>query len=360
MTHTARSTLADVAKRAGVSGSTASLAFSGGSISVATRERVMTAARELNYSGPDPRARSLRQGRSGIVGVIIEDRVLNSFRDPMTLAALDGISQELGEGSGMLLLTAVGDGESTIQSAVFDAAIFMGCSPHLARSIEIMRQRNIPMVAIEGQAFDGVLAVSLDNREAARQIAQVVRDFGHTRVATVTLPLDALRSLRSLDDEIVATATTAVSIDRLEGARDVFPGIEGVVAASSSSEDGREAGLRLLAGPDLLAAPASSRPTAILAQSDLLAVGVIRAAEQLGLAVPGDLTVVGFDGARIEGFSDYELTTMKQPATEKGRAAGAAVTALLAGEPAADVSFASVLRMGNTAGPVPVASLAIS
>ncbi|MCU1479540.1 MAG: transcriptional regulator [Subtercola sp.] len=307
----------------------------------------MTAARELNYFGPDPRARSLRQGRSGIVGVIIEDRVLNSFRDPMTLAALDGISQELGEGSGMLLLTAVGDGESTIQSAVFDAAIFMGCSPHLARSIEIMRQRNIPMVAIEGQAFDGVLAVSLDNREAARRIAQVVHDLGHTRVATVTLPLDALRSLRPLSEEIVAGATTAVSIDRLEGARDVFPDLDGVVAASSSSDDGLEAGLRLLTGS------VSSRPTAILAQSDLLAVGVIRAAEQLGLAVPADLTVVGFDGARIEGFSDYQLTTMKQPATEKGRAAGAAVTALLAGEPASDVSFASVLRMGNTAGPVP-------
>ncbi|MEF2976410.1 LacI family DNA-binding transcriptional regulator [Subtercola sp. YIM 133946] len=344
---TSRATLADVAKLAGVSGSTASLAFSGGSISPATRERVMAAARELNYSGPDPRARSLRQGRSGIVGVIIEDRVLNSFRDPMTLAALDGISQELGEGSGLLLLTATGDGESTIQSAVFDAAIFMGCSPHLARSIEIMRQRSVPMVAIEGQAFEGVLAVSIDNREASASLARLVRDLGHRRVATVTLPLTSVRERGPVTPELVGAATTAVSLDRLEGAREVYPELGGIVAAGSSSDEGFAAGLALLSGA------ADARPTAIIAQSDLLAVGVIRAAESLGLGVPADVTVVGFDGARIEGLTDHDLTTIRQPATEKGRAAGRAVTDLLAGTPAFDVSFTSVLHVGSTSGPVP-------
>ena len=102
--------------------------------------------------------------------MILEDRVLHSFRDPMTLAALDGISQELSAGGGMLLLTSDGVGEPNIQNAVFDAAIFMGCSEHLARSIDIMRQRNVPMVAIEGQAFDGVLSVALDNFEASRAL----------------------------------------------------------------------------------------------------------------------------------------------------------------------------------------------
>ncbi|GGF36671.1 LacI family transcriptional regulator [Subtercola lobariae] len=334
-----------MAKLAGVSGSTASLAFSGGSISSATRERVLTAARELNYSGPDPRARSLRQGRSGIVGVIIEDRVLNSFRDPMTLAALDGISQELGEGSGLLLLTATGDGESTIQSAVFDAAIFMGCSPHLARSIEIMRQRNVPMVAIEGQAFDGVLAVNIDNRHASAELAALVHTLGHRRLATVTLPLTSVRERAQLTDELVKTATTAVSLDRLLGARQVFANLGGIVAAGSSSDEGFAAGM------ELLSRPAEERPTAILAQSDLLAVGVIRAAEALALVVPRDVTVVGFDGARIEGFTDHDLTTVRQPATEKGRAAGSAVTALLAGETPGDVSLSSVLHVGSTSGP---------
>ncbi|CAN5374176.1 substrate-binding domain-containing protein [soil metagenome] len=337
-----------MAKRAGVSGSTASIAFSGeGSISASTRERVLKAAEELNYAGPDPRARSLRQGRSGIVGVILEDRVLNSFRDPMMIAALDGISQELGESGGMLLLTSNGEDESTIQTAVFDAAIFMGCSPHLARSIEIMRQRNVPMVAIEGQKFEGVLSIVLDNHEASATMARLVHDLGHRRVATITLPLDWHRELRPLTAEIVDNATTATSLDRLEGAREVFADLGGFVAANSSSDEGFAAAVQLLD-----AAP-GRRPTAIIAQSDLLAVGAIRAAESLGLRVGRDVTVVGFDGARIEGMSDYDLTTMVQPATEKGRAAGFAVTELLAGREAADESFTSRLHVGNTSGPAP-------
>ncbi|MDF2442384.1 MAG: hypothetical protein JWR01_587 [Subtercola sp.] len=341
-----RPTLADVAKRAGVSGSTASIAFSGvGSISDATRDRVLKAADELRYFGPDPRARSLRQGRSGIVGVVLEDRVIHSFRDPMTIAVLDGISQELGnENGGMLLLTSTGMGESSIQSAVFDAAVFLGCSPRLTRSIEVMRQRNIPMVAIEGQHFDGVLSVALDNREASTRLAQHVYDLGHRDVAVVTLPMDAVRQLRELTDEIVHDATTAVSMDRLAGAREVYPGLGGFVAANSSSDDGFAAGLLVLGRP-------GERPTAIIAQSDLLAVGVIRAAESLGLRVPADVTVVGFDGARIEGLSDHDLTTMVQPATQKGRAAGRAVTELLAGGHPPDARFTCTLHVGSTAAP---------
>ncbi|RFA17255.1 hypothetical protein B7R21_00515 [Subtercola boreus] len=371
-----RATLATVAKRAGVSASTASIAFSGvGSISEATRERILRAADELRYFGPDPRARSLRQGRSGIVGVVLEDRVIHSFRDPMTIAVLDGISQELGnENGGMLLLTSTGVGESSIQSAVFDAAVFLGCSPRLTRSIEVMRQRNIPMVAIEAQHFDGVLSVALDNREAATRLAQHVYDLGHRDVAVVTLPMDAVRELRALTDEIVAHATTAVSMERLGGAREVYPGLGGYVAANSASDDGFAAGLLVLGGAgdgggsgDVRAAGAAGadvaggstragdewrRPTAIIAQSDLLAVGVIRAAESLGLKVPGDLTVVGFDGARIEGLSDHDLTTMVQPATEKGRAAGRAVTELLSGGHPPDAHFTCALHVGTTSAPL--------
>ena len=88
----ARATLAQVAARAGVSPSTASLAFSGaGPVADETRERVLAAARELDYGGPDPRARSLRTGRSGIIAVVMEDRIRVAFRDPMVVTLLDGI-----------------------------------------------------------------------------------------------------------------------------------------------------------------------------------------------------------------------------------------------------------------------------
>jgi DNA-binding LacI/PurR family transcriptional regulator len=82
-------------------------------------------------------------------------------------------------------------------------------------------------------------------------------------------------------------------------------------------------------------------------------VGVLRAAEELGLSVPGDLSVTGFDGVRIDGLTGHELTTMRQPAADKGRAAGEAVAALLAGRPAGSRQFGCELQLGDTTGPVP-------
>ena len=74
--------------------------------------------------------------------------------------------------------------------------------------------------------------------------------------------------------------------------------------------------------PDGRSSPTRARPTAVIAQSDLLAAGVIRAAEEAGLRVPEDVSVTGFDGIVVDGLAPYELTTLVQPAAEKGRAAG--------------------------------------
>ena len=92
-------------------------------------------------------------------------------------------------------------------------------------------------------------------------------------------------------------------------------------------------------------------PTAIVAQSDLLAVGVIRGAQQLGLRVPEDLSVVGFDGVRLDGIAPIDLTTMVQPAFDKGRAAGEGVLALLDGSAPASRTFDSELHRGATTAP---------
>ncbi|BDZ54640.1 hypothetical protein GCM10025870_17130 [Agromyces marinus] len=106
-----RVTLADVAAHAGVSASTASLAFSGsGPVADATKERVLAAASALGYAGPDPRARSLRRGRSGIVGVVLEERVRAAFLDPVKIRMLDGLADGIAPlGAGLLLFTDSGD-----------------------------------------------------------------------------------------------------------------------------------------------------------------------------------------------------------------------------------------------------------
>lgn len=345
-------TLAEVARLAGVSPSTASLAFNNsGPVSAATRARILVAAEELGYAGPDPRARSLRRGRSGIVGVVLEDALRDAFRDPMNVLMLDGIADVTGPaGTSLLLLTETGGGGSSLVDAPIDAAVLFGCSPVVDEKVEIVRRRGIPVVAIEGRPRLGVVDVGLDNREATRVLAQHLHDLGHRHVALVTLELDRDRRRIPLSPELVAGATSFTALERILGARDIYPDVTGRATLGSMVDEG------LLAGHELLGRHASGRrPTAIIAQSDLLAVGVIRAATELGLRVPEDLSVVGFDGARVDDPAADGLTTMVQPALEKGQAAGHAVLALLAGDEIESTSFTSVFRPGRTTAPPPLA-----
>jgi len=341
-----RPNLAAVAALAGVSPSTASLAFSGsGPVSTSTRERVLAAAAQLDYAGPDPRAQSLRRGRSGIIGVVIEDRLRDAFRDPMNIAMLDGIADETGSlGAGLLLLTENGEGAASIRNAPVDAVVLIGCSTSLAAQVAIFRQRGIALVAIEAEPMDDVLAIDLDNRSASHALARHLADLGHCRVAMVTLPLDAARTRGVLTEAGITVSTGYTALERIRGVREVFADAPGMMAAASSIEEGLIAALALLAEP-------GTRPTAVIAQSDLLAVGVIRAAEQLGLVVPHDLSIVGFDGVKLDGIAPYDLTTMVQPAVEKGRAAGRGVIALLGGEHPGPVSFTSRFHLGTTTAP---------
>ena len=344
-----RPTLAAVAALAGVSVSTASLAFSGsGPVSAATRDKVLAAAEELHYAGPDPRGRSLRQGRSGIIGVVMEERVLAAFRDPIRIAFLDGIAQETSaDGHGLLLLTDVGESALAMESASMDGVILLGCSGRIARSIDIQRRRAIPAVALGGPPLEGVLTISLDDEPASRRAAQHLADLGHTNVAIVALPLDGVDGSDhrgALTPEREQAGTVQVTLDRLRGVRAVFPDSGGVVTTGSFVDEGMLAGHALLDNPD-------HRPTAILAQSDLLAAGVIRAAEELGLQVPGDLRVVGFDGIALDRIIPHDLTTLVQPAAEQGRAAGRAVLDLVDGGRPESVRFTSTFHLGGTTAP---------
>ncbi|QEO09087.1 substrate-binding domain-containing protein [Protaetiibacter larvae] len=344
-----RPTLAAVAALAGVSASTASLVFSGaGPVSEATRARVREAAAALDYAGPDPTARSLRRGRTGVIGVVTEDRLGEAFRDPINLALLDGLGEELAdEGYGLLVLPWSGPAGVDLSAAPMDAAVLLGCSADLARSVEALQRRRIPLVAIEAPALPGVVGIDLDNAEATRRGATLLRELGHERVALVTLPLDLDRTRGPLTPEREAAGSAFTAAERIRGARSVFPDTAGISAAGSSVAEGHAAGLALLGGDP------AHRPTAIIAQSDLLAAGVILAAEELGIAVPDQLSVLGFDGIRLDGITTHRLTTLVQPAIEKGRAAGRAVREALAGGAPSSVAFVSSLRVGTTTAPAP-------
>jgi DNA-binding LacI/PurR family transcriptional regulator len=105
------------------------------------------------------------------------------------------------------------------------------------------------------------------------------------------------------------------------------------------------------AGLAILDVPAAERPTAVVAQSDLLAAGVLLAARDLGIAVPGEVSVAGFDGVDLPWLGDDQLTSVRQPFVEKGAALGRAAVALAAGEHVADVELPVELVLGTTTGP---------
>jgi DNA-binding LacI/PurR family transcriptional regulator len=258
---------------------------------------------------------------------------------------MDGLTDGVASlGAGLLLLrdTAPLGTEPTLTTAPLDAAVLIGCSGMLRESLAVVTARGIPVVVIEGDAGEGIPKIGLDNREAQRQAASHLRALGHRDVAIVTLPVRAGRERGwiAADEQI----TIDVTRERLAGAREVFPDAPAFAAAGSFIDEGLAAGRVLFADP-------GARPTAVLAQSDLLAAGVIRAAEEAGMRVPEDVSVTGFDGIVVDGLAPYELTTLVQPAADKGRAAGQAVAAMLAGERAASISFTCVFREGNTTAP---------
>ena len=343
-----RATISDVARAAGVSTSTASVVFSGKvNVAAATRERVLTAATELGYTGPDPRAASLRRGRSGIVGVVLAGHLRHAFLDPVTTAMMDGLTDALSEVStGILLLRDDPLSADTLPltDAPMDAVVLIGCSDRIRDAVDNVRRRGMPAVVIEGGGGDDLPQISLDNREASAMLARHIADLGHTRVATVALPLGAQRLRGPITEERLEEATVGVTLERLAGFREVFPDAPAVSTSGSLIDEGLRAARPLLADAD-------TSPTAIIAQSDLLAVGVIRAAEEVGLRVPEDLSVVGFDGIAVDGLGAQQLTTAVQPALEKGRAAGEQIARMLSGEPGESVHFTVRFRPGATTAP---------
>ena len=346
-----RPTLADVAARAGVSRSTASLAFSGaGPVAPDTRRRVREAAAELGYAGPDPVAASLRRGRSGVAGVVVGDRIGDAFRDPFVVAMVDAVVAELAPaGLAPLLLPLTTEAEPgparQFSAAPLDVVVFTTSALDDEPALAPLRDRGVPIVGIEGPRGPDVVLVTIGDRAGSVSAARHLEALGHRRVAVVVMPwrLDGRRGL--LDAARRARPGFPDVAGRLAGVEDVLTPVAVYECAANTLEEGERAGAALLDGPR------PQRPTAIVAQSDVLAAGVLRAALERDLEIPGDLSVVGFDGVALPWLQPHELTTLVQPVAAKGAAAGAAVRALLAGARSPDVELPLTLRLGTTTGP---------
>ena len=304
--------LRDVAEHAGVSVGSASQAFGRPElVSDQVRKRVLDSADALGYPGPDPAARRLRLGRAGAIGLIFAERLGYAFTDPAQAPFLRGVASAMEEApNGLLLLPDSRFREEaarTVREAAVDGFIVYS-APQSDPRVDAAIARRLPVVTVDQPRGAETPFVGIDDRAGARSAAEHLRELGHERVAVLsfTTSLDPHGKLE-LD----------LSTERLEGYKEGLgeawdPSLVRV-CRPNAPEPAREATLELLGSPE--------PPTAILAMTDTLALGALQAAAELGVAVPADLSVVGFDDSPVAAHTTPPLTTVEQPQEEKGRLA---------------------------------------
>jgi DNA-binding LacI/PurR family transcriptional regulator len=327
-----RVTVKEVAAELGISPSTVSNAYNRpDQLSAELRERVFEAARRLGYAGPNPLGRSLRRRRADAVGVLFRDRLSYAFADPGVVLFLEGVSEAVEEaGLGLLLLPGGSLGSrdpEAIRGAAVDGVVIHAMAaddPLVGAALE----RGFPTVLVDQPPVEGVPSVGIDDEGAARAAAEHLIELGHRRLGVVSLRLGLDATSGLAGPEHRRGATLRPSAARLRGyasaveaagiSWDEVPVYE---CAESTPAEGRVAAWALLSR--------EPRPTAILAMLDQLAFGIVEAATEMGLSVPEDLSVVGFDDVPEAARSNPPLTTVSQPHVEKGLYAGRKLVAQL-------------------------------
>jgi DNA-binding LacI/PurR family transcriptional regulator len=314
-----RVTLQTIADALGVSRTTVSNAYNRpDQLAPELRRKVLETAKKLGYAGPDPAARRLRSGRRGAIGLMFSERLSYAFTDPGAVALLQGLT-EATEAKGYELLLLPGmRGEEHEAVAVRDAvvgAFCLYCMPDTHPAVTAALDRRLPVVIIDEPRVRGSLFVGIDDHEGARMAAAHVKELGHERAAIITDRLVDDYYEGYADSERIERSNCKVARER----------VAGYIAGMDSPEplpvydtiaNFVESGER--AARDIL--QRDPRPTVLLCSTDVLAFGAMRAARELGLDIPGDVSVTGFDDVPEAGTLD--LTTIRQPLVEKGREAG--------------------------------------
>lgn len=305
-------TLAEIARTAGVGIGTVSRVLSGNpSVSDAMRQRVLAVATDLGYETPR-RRRSGRGRTSGLVGVLVA-----FFDAPSVQQRFSGLVPHLqAHDLNMVLYNVVSPAQARAalvelpRSTVVEALVVVSLPLQPAEAAALARAA-FPTVLLD-TAAEGLPSVTIDDREGGRLATRHLLDLGHRRIGFVGEPGDSPFGFTAVahreEGYMAALAAAGVAAD---------PAL--VRRGSHIRAAARQMALDLLQGPD--------RPTAIVASSDVQAAGVLEAAAQLGLVVPDDLSVIGYDDVEVAALMG--LTTVRQPLERSGaRAADLVVAAL--------------------------------
>jgi LacI family transcriptional regulator, galactose operon repressor len=293
----------DIARKLKISQSTVSRALRGDPrVAADTMARVLEAARQMNYT-PNLAARSLSTRKTATVGVVVSDitnpfypELLEILHNELALAGYRTIL--FNERTDAIVEQHVGD---LVNGAAVDGLIYVSAT--LGTPLPGHGARDIPAVLVN-RYIDSALVdtVVSDNHRGGRLVAEAMVELGHRRIAIITGP-----------------ENTTTSRDRERGFREQLEafGVQFDETLRRVGQFSHHSGYQWCL--DLLAAEA--RPTAVFAANDVIAFGALDAARRVGVKVPSELSIVGFDDIDMAGWEGFNLTTVRQPLEEMGRAA---------------------------------------
>lgn len=328
-------TIAQVAEYAGVSQASVSRVLNRNqTVDPSIAAKVREAVEKLNYS-PSQTARNLVRGRSNTVALVVPD-----LENPMFQGVLKGLSREAAA-DGYRVLVAdtserVADEEEIAIEARSRCDALVLVSPRMpAERLQSLIARSGPTVVVNRPVpSDPAAELSVDYENAARTLGEHLVSFGHTRIAYLAGPPQAYadRLRRRGLAELLARYPAVELID---------------LAAGSQVEDGYRAADSFMA----------SGATAAFAFNDLVALGLMARLREVGVDVPGDVSVAGVDDIPLARFSAPALTTMSVPRIEVGAQAWRRLRDAMAGHPATHpLSYRPILEVRGSTGPAPEAS----
>lgn len=332
-------TIRDVAREAGVSVGTVShvLNDSARHVGATTRERVLSAARQLQYR-PNAIARSMVKRATATIGLVI-----NELNNPLFLPVTEGVESVLSkEGYGIILansndLAGEMHAVETLRGRQVDGLIFMSLSvtyphDHLLR----LKEQGVPFVVINrGLELSGINRILMDDGDAARQLTLHLLELGHQGVATITGPRHERRSAANRYQ-----GWLSAHAERHLEANQAW-----VIPGDYTFEGGYQAARQLL--------EFSPRPTAVFVANESMAVGLLKSLADAGVKVPHDIAVVTIGDPPFAAYTTPSLTTMALPVEEAGRVgARLLVDWLKSGppEPARDILLSCSFKIRESCG----------
>ena len=335
-------TIKELAEKAGVSKTAVSFAFNKPNrISEETYKRIMKIAAEVGYS-PDPVARILATKQTGTIGILFPQAVSEVLQNPHMADLVRGIGTVCdAKGLSLTLLSPLkGILNNTIQNAAVDGMIIIGVdkdtSVHAA-----FKMRNMTYVAIDAKYNADYVNVGIDDRKMAEELMDVLLDNCHTKILFC--------ALKPIASDVAEPDQSTTIDERQKGIQDSMrkhnlpeDAIKSYdfIESETSLENSYSVAKEVLQKED--------RPTAIYCMGDIQAFGFYKAAMELGIKIPEDLSIVSFDDLAVSGVLYPELTAVHQPGYDKGVVAAETLVKCIAGEKCESIRLDSCVMKRNS------------